>query len=217
MKKGNTQTILIIVIVVLLLCSIGFTVYKHIQRNKNVLKNTNVTVTVNMEDEENGEEENLDDSELAAKTETDVADEEVYDVNSAFDVTGTDTTENVIDNSSEATTDETSELEELYFGYDSIDSSNYVNFIEQLCSVDFNGSVDTSVIPISDTLREKLESQGCVNQDALTHSFVTNDKGFNDSDNTFFVIIHIPNGDFVLIQGAIEDNVLVTLNTEVMG
>ena len=63
-----------------------------------------------------------------------------------------------------------------------------------------------------------LETQGHVQGDALKYSFITTDQGFNDDNNTFYMIIHIPNEtkDFVLIEGSIENNMLASLRVQKM-
>ena len=199
------------------------------KKKTDTFKATNVEVSVDLDEGVSADltdtEVTLDDVEQAAyeqngHTTSDVAyipnEDTVVETESKVDISDetpvTETDENPEEEVSPEPAD--NEPEEYQFGYTYIDSNNYVNFIEQLCCVDFvNQNVDTSKIPLSEELRKQLEEQGCVNKDALKYSFIVTDNGYNDEADDFYVVLHVPNEtkDFIAIEGVVEDDVLVSL------
>ena len=119
----------------------------------------------------------------------------------------------------EEATDTEQENIEYTFSYDSINQDNYVNFVEQLCSIDFTqNNVDISNIPVDTELLQYLQEVGCVSQLCLDYGFITTDSGFNDETNTFYLVLHTPNQDknYILVEGVINNGYLIELFTTKM-
>ena len=235
MKEGNKNYIIIGAVVVLLIVSVIFTLRSR-HKNRDVLKDAEVEVQIT--------DTNPTETNKEYDRPLDVIEQEAYIANEhstsnvAYvddgrivpddellekvpdDNQETDNTEPTSDNDTQQEEPVTTDDGQQYvFSYSSIDNTNYVNFTEQLCSVNFtNPNVDIFNIPLGDNLREQLNARGCVNKDALTYSFITTDNGFNDSNNSFYLIIHIPNEskDYVLLEGVIADGVLDRLDVTVM-
>lgn len=230
MKTDKKKYIIICGVLLLVVVSLFITI-KRKRKQSDLFKDTNVEVSITTDDVTDTDENEkivLDEVEMEAyiqsgHTTSDAPAPEYIEPVPSDNV---DTEINEVSLSERGTEDETQSdntldttNREYVFSYNSITKDNYVNFMEQLCCVDFfEQNVDTSTIPLGDEALEMLETQGHVQGDALKYSFITTDQGFNDDNNTFYMIIHIPNEtkDFVLIEGSIENNMLASLRVQKM-
>ena len=217
MKNNNLKYIILGVFAVLLVISLTFTIVKKVHKNKNVLKDTNVTVTIDMSEEPKITEETQADIDIARQAEEDAGFSIASSKYNPDETTTSSTTEEVTEGDASTEAESTEPNEVLTFSYNEITANNYVNFIEQLCCVT-SETIDVDTLPVSDDIKAQIKDKGCLNQNAVTYSFITTDNGFNDEDNSFYVNIHIPNDtkDYVMVEGTIVDNVLDTVNLTVM-
>ena len=235
MASGKKKVIIICLVSIAVICGIVYSVVKYNQKHRDVLKDAQVVVTIDDDNAVMTELEQID----AAEDQRLKEERGFGVVSNGFDMSGTDNT--TTDSATSTESDEISDTEpqednsdtstdstetvaeepeiEYTFSYDTITQDNYVNFIEQLCSIDFEqGNVDTSVIPMDSEVRTFIESQGCVDRIALDNGFITMDNGFNDEKNSFFVILHTPNQgtNYIMVEGVIHDGILADITVTEM-
>lgn len=218
MVSGKKKYILIIGISLLVIFCAYVSIKAYRKKHHDVLKDAQVVVTID-DDVSNVVEMNPNDEdteeELQWKEEVGFSYGADYVPVSEEDfgkVTEQATDSESTEETTEETTEEETEQQTVNFAYTEIDRNNYVNFMEQLCSINF-ANFDITTLPLDMTVQTLLQDQGCVSEVLLTNGFINMDNGYNDENDSFYVVFHSPNQgmNYVLIEGYIQDGQLIDL------